>query len=136
MWLFAATGFYSVVQKPGETRLTVRTRVRSDLDRLREKYMPELSETFVDVGTDYRYRAFIDHAAFGRGLARIGEDVHYPNFKGEVARTQTSRRAAVYSSAWTALWELLKEDDAEEEQRRVLKARRAARVGRSSRSGS
>lgn len=136
MWLFATSGFYSVVQKPGEKRLTVRARVRSDLDRLRQKYMPELSETYADVGTDYRYRAFIDHGAFGRGLARVGQDLHYANFKGEVARTQTSRRAAVYSNAWTALWELLKEDDAEEEQRRALKARRSARVARSPRSGS
>ncbi len=133
MWLFTTTGFYSIVQKPGETRLTVRARVRSDLDRLRKKFMPELSETFVDVGTDYRYRAFVDHAAFGRGIARVGEALHYANFKGEVARTQSSRRAAAYSNAWTALWELLKEDDEEENDRVAAKGRAARRLERAPR---
>lgn len=130
MWLFTSTGFYSVVQKPGESRLTVRARVRSDLERLRKKYMPELSETFVDVGTDYRYRAFVDHAAFGRGLARVGEALHYSNFKGEVARTQSQRRATAYSNAWTALWELLREDDEEEKDRVASRARAPRRLQR------
>jgi hypothetical protein len=133
MWLFTTTGFYSIVQKPGETRLTVRTRVRSDLDRLRKKYMPELSETFVDVGTDYRYRAFVDHAAFGRGLGQVAAALHYSNFKGEVARTQSTRRAAVYSTAWTALWELLKEDDNEAKDRSAAKARAVRRLSKTSR---
>jgi len=133
MWLFATTGFYSVVQKPGETRLTVRTRVRSDLDRLREKYIPELSETFVDVGTDYRYRAFVDHAAFGRGLGRLGQDIRYTNFKGEIARTQSGRRAAIYSNAWTSLWDLLKEDDLEEHERRSERARQTRRIAKTRR---
>lgn len=133
MWLFTTTGFYSIVQKPGETRLTVRTRVRSDLDRLRKKYLPELSETFVDVGTDYRYRAFVDHAAFGRGLARVAEALHYSNFKGEVARSQSARRAATYSTAWTALWDLLKEDDDEEKERSAAKTRAVRRLTRATR---
>ncbi len=34
MWLFTKFGFFSVVQKPGEARLTVRARVAADLERL------------------------------------------------------------------------------------------------------
>ena len=42
MWLFTNFGFFSVVQKPGERDLTVRSRLRSDLERLRERYLPTL----------------------------------------------------------------------------------------------
>ena len=35
MWLFTTVGFFSVVQKPGTDKLTVRARVAPDLDRLR-----------------------------------------------------------------------------------------------------
>ncbi|MBI4704877.1 MAG: hypothetical protein HY744_27550 [Deltaproteobacteria bacterium] len=44
MWLFTSFGFFSVVQKPGEEGLTVRARVRSDLERPREQYLPGLRE--------------------------------------------------------------------------------------------
>jgi hypothetical protein len=105
--------------------------VRSDLDRLRKKFLPELSETLWFCG--HRYRAFVDHAALGRGLARVAEALHYANFKGEVARSQSTRRAAAYSNAWTALWELLKEDDEEEKERSAAKARAVRRVSKTAR---
>ena len=57
MWLFTPDGFYSIVQKPGYDHLTVRSRVASDLDILREKFMPTLSATDEGTGTDYRFRA-------------------------------------------------------------------------------
>lgn len=34
MWLMTTVGFFSIVRKPGETDLTVRARVRSDLEAL------------------------------------------------------------------------------------------------------
>ena len=37
MWLFTTIGFFSVVRKPGETKLTVRARVAADLARLTER---------------------------------------------------------------------------------------------------
>ena len=57
MWLFTKFGFYSVVQKPGEDCLTVRSRVREDLDPLREQYLPNLGQTLDHVETDYPFRA-------------------------------------------------------------------------------
>lgn len=109
MWIFTTFGFFSAVQKPGESNLTVRTRVAGDLDKLREQYLPELSATVGKGGTDYPFRATISHAAFALGLAKIGGDIHYGNFKSEVARKMGSKREAVYHKVWRALTELEKE---------------------------
>ncbi|MBI2895895.1 MAG: hypothetical protein HYY06_20225 [Deltaproteobacteria bacterium] len=124
MWLFTTAGFFSIVQKPKERDLTVRSRVRADLERLRKQAMPELSETFADIGTDYRYRATIGHADFARGLARLGEGLRYPNFKSEVAKVLGARRAQTYSKVWAALWDLCAEDD--EDLDRSRKRKKAA----------
>jgi hypothetical protein len=104
MWLFTAIGFFSVVQKkPSDTFLTVRARVASDLDNLRQDYMPSLSLTSKKGGTDYPYRATISHADFGVGLARIGEGIKYSNFKSEVARGMGRRRSDVYHKVWDVM---------------------------------
>jgi len=103
MWLFTALGFFSVVQKPGDPFLTVRARVAVDLDKLREVYMPELAPTCTKAGTDYPFRATINHENFARGLARLGREIHYGNFKSEVAKKQGQRRSAVYHSLATLL---------------------------------
>jgi len=103
MWLFTTVGFFSVVQKPGETDLTVRARARDDLERLREGYLPELSQTVAGGGTDYPYRAKVSHEALARGAAKLVRDVSYPNFKNEVARVADPERAHVYSEVWHAL---------------------------------
>ena len=103
MWFFTPDGFYSIVQKLGHDNLTVRSRVASDLDILREKFMPTLSATDEGTGTDYRFRATVGHAAFAEGLARIGHDIHYDNFKNEVAKVKGPARAMVYGDVWQAL---------------------------------
>ncbi len=106
MWLITSFGFFSVVQKTGEQGLTVRARVAEDLQRLRERYMPELSETTTGAGTDYPHRARIDREAFAGGLRRVVADLTYPNFKSEVARAQGQQRAHLYSGVWTTLRKL------------------------------
>ena len=45
MWLLTPIGFFSIVQKPDDTTrntLTVRARVRQDLESLRLRYLPGL----------------------------------------------------------------------------------------------
>ena len=51
MWTLTPLGFFSVVRKPGQTRLTVRARVESDLESLRTRYLPELTPTVAHAGT-------------------------------------------------------------------------------------
>lgn len=65
--------------------------------------MPELSDTITGGGTDYPYRATISHEAFAEGLAKIGRDIHYGNFKNEVARTQGFEREILYHDVWEVM---------------------------------
>jgi ADP-ribose pyrophosphatase YjhB (NUDIX family) len=111
MWLFTTFGFFSIVQKPGTTSLTVRARVGADLDALREKYMPELSATISGKGVDYPYRATIEHSSFASGLAHIAEEIHYETFKNEVIQTLGEERSLVYSEVWCHLHKLEAENN-------------------------
>ena len=109
MWLFTTIGFFSVVQKRGDLGLTVRARVASDLDRLREQYLPELSGTIRKAGTDYPFRATVSHEAFALGLAKIGSDIRYDNFKSAVAKQMGHKRAQIYGQVWSVLHSLERE---------------------------
>ena len=103
MWLITTFGFFSAVQKPGDAELTVRARVRADLEALREKYAPALGEITESAGTDYPFRARITHEAFAEAVRRAALDVHYDNFKSEVARVQGWGREGVYAKVWSVL---------------------------------
>lgn len=112
MWLLTNLGFFSVVETPedsGQGTLTVRARVRSDLEALRERYLPELTDISTDQGTDYRYRARVPRGALSAAVGKIVADIHYPNFKDCVADKQGEERANVYSDVWRALTRLQKE---------------------------
>lgn len=108
MWLFTTIGFFSIVQKKKQPFLTVRARVAGDLDRLRELYMPELSDMVSGAGTDYPYRATISHTDFARGLEQLAGEIHYSNFKSTVATEMGLERAHIYSNVWLNLHELEK----------------------------
>jgi hypothetical protein len=110
MWIFTTIGFFSVVQKHGEDFLTVRARAASDLVRLRTEYLLDLSPTIVTKNTDYHYRATISHGSFSRGMAAMCQDIHYDNFKNEVARRMSRNRERVYEKVWTVVRELEKQE--------------------------
>jgi 8-oxo-dGTP pyrophosphatase MutT (NUDIX family) len=103
MWMMTPFGFFSVVQKAGTKNLTVRARVGSDLDRLRELYLPGLSATKTTPNNDYRYRAIVSHQELAVAMSRIVADITYDNFKSEVGRAQGHDRAHVYSDVWSVL---------------------------------
>jgi len=91
MWLITNFGFFSIVRKPddvGGQTLTVRARVRADLDALRERYLPTLGPIAADAGTDYKYRAKAPKADVAMALLRAAEDIDYSNFKNSVLQTQ------------------------------------------------
>src|SRR5438067_917961 len=98
MWLFMPFGFYSVVQKPGESDLTIRARVSKDLDSLRIKYMPELGPTKATPRNDYAFRASISHEDFALGLASMARALHYSNVKSETLEISGRMRHDVYAS--------------------------------------
>ena len=103
------TGFFSIVCKPGDAAaglLTVRSRVRADLDALRQSYLPGLGDIVENAGTDYRFRAKARREEVALALASIVRDLDYENFKNAVAKKQGKARANVYSKVWGALYEL------------------------------
>lgn len=106
MWLFSPIGFFSIVHKANSNCLTLRARVRDDLETLRKTYLPDLSETIENAGTDYPYRATVSHAAFAEALAKMGKNIDYNNFKDEVASQQGTQRAHIYANVWGCLLDL------------------------------
>lgn len=114
MWLFTTVGFFSIVEKPIEgaktnaPMLAVRSRVPGDLEALREKYMPELSEPIATPSGDYKFRASISHEDFAKGMTKIVSDLHYDNFKSEIGRKQGYKREYYYHGVWAAAMQLEK----------------------------
>ena len=96
MWLFTKLGFFSIVQKPtdkSDDMVTIRSRVREDLEALRTHYLASLGPTTQEGGSDYPYRARVKRAHFALALASLANDIDYSNFKSAVAQSQGRERA-------------------------------------------
>ena len=106
MWVTSTIGFFSVVQKTGDDNLTVRTRARGDLERLRETYLPELGEIVEGAGTDYRYRAKCIHQQWAEAMRLMSLNLDYSNFKSTVSERMGHERAHLYHAVWSALWKI------------------------------
>jgi 8-oxo-dGTP pyrophosphatase MutT (NUDIX family) len=112
MWIMTIDGFYSAVQKSGETELTIRARSMADLIRLKEKWLPELHGLQAGGGTDYPARARCTHQAWAEALAKMGAAIDYSNFKSKVAKTLGHDRADTYHEVWARLHAIEKEPGA------------------------
>lgn len=111
MWLITPTGFFSIVQKPGDAAantLTVRARVRQDLVALREQFLPGLGEIEESRANDYRFRAVAPRAQVAVALAEMIHRLDYGNFKSQVAKVQGPERAHLYHGVWDVLYRLQK----------------------------
>ena len=109
MWLITSLGFFSIVCKPGDMEsgmLTVRARVKSDLEELRHHCLPSLGAIVEGAGTDYRFRATAPRDEVAKALAKMIQQIDYGNFKNEVADKQGKHRAKVYGKVWDVLYEL------------------------------
>jgi hypothetical protein len=109
MWILTTFGFFSVIQKPEDKEkemLTVRGRVRADLEALRSMYLPDASPISEDERADYRYRIQINAATFGATLSRVVGDIDYCNFKNAVAERQGLTRHDLYLLVWQVLHQL------------------------------
>lgn len=109
MWLITTDGFYSVVEKPedrGTDMLTIRARVASDLDRLRERFLPTLGATGKDGGTDYKFRARAPRKDIADAMSKIAMSLDYSNFKSAVAKRQGKEREQLYHGLWNVLLKL------------------------------
>ena len=109
MWLITPIGFFSVVQKPSDKSrdtLTVRARVRSDLEALRDTYIPALGEIKESPSNDYRFRAVAARANLAAAAASLIANLDYSNFKSEVAKRQGVKREQLYHDVWHVLYQL------------------------------
>lgn len=109
MWLITPAGFFSIVRKAGDRAndtLTVRARVRGDLEALRQQHLPGLGDIVERRGSDYRFRAVAPSAEVAAALAAMVECLNYDNFKDEVARCQGPARAHLYHKVWSTLYTL------------------------------
>jgi hypothetical protein len=111
MWLITTFGFFSIVEKPedrGTGHLTVRARVREDLEQLKAKHLPELGAISESRHSDYRFRARATREAVARAMAQVAREIDYDNFKDAVASRQGYDRAKAYGRVWTELYRLQK----------------------------
>ena len=109
MWLITTFGYFSIVQKnsdKGRDTLTVRARVRKDLELLKSKYVPGLSEIEKSGGADYPYRAKATREEIAGAFWQAIMDMDYSNFKAEVARELGHKREDAYTEVWMALRKL------------------------------
>lgn len=109
MWLITPVGFFSIVQKPSDVvtdTLTVRARVRADLDALREQFLPSLGAIQESKVNDYRFRAMAPRAEVAAAMASLVNQLNYSNFKDQVAKVQGPARAHLYHDVWDVLYRL------------------------------
>lgn len=105
MWLFSSEGMFSVVEKPGDAQdgvLTVRGRVRADLVKL-GKLLPSKPKIVSTPVNDYPYRIRAPREELALAAAQMVRDLHYENFKLNVAQRQGAKRESVYHRVWAAL---------------------------------
>jgi len=109
MWLVTPIGFFSIVQKPGDSAagtLTIRARAKGDLEALRDNYLSSLGQVIANAGTDYRYRAQAPRKKIAEVMLNLVTDINYDNFKNEVQKRQGSARAHTYHKVWDALYDI------------------------------
>jgi hypothetical protein len=107
VWLLTPLGFFSIVRKAddvGGKTMTIRARVKTDLEALRVRYLPGLKEIKENAGSDYRYRAKAPRDQVAAALAQMVQDIDYANFKSEVAKKQGGYRATTYGKVWGSVW--------------------------------
>jgi hypothetical protein len=97
MWIFTTEGFVSVVEKPGESELTVRARDRRSLAAFVDRAVVSVIETPM---ADYPYRVVVSREVLSDWLADHVASLDYGNFKSEVSRT----RGWDYAHALSAVW--------------------------------
>jgi 8-oxo-dGTP pyrophosphatase MutT (NUDIX family) len=120
MWIITPLGFFSIVQKPGDAAtdtLTVRARVRSDLDALQAAVLPGLGKITESKSTDYSFRATAPRALVEAAMAKLAAQLDYSNFKNQVAKVQGSKRAHLYHDVWDVLYKLQGEPAYESKQK-------------------
>lgn len=103
MWLITTFGYFSIVEKNADRHagtLTIRSRVRRDLETLKQRYLPHLGDIDDSSGADYPYRATARRVDVAQAFAQAIMDIRYSNIKAEIAGQQGIDRARICSEVW------------------------------------
>jgi hypothetical protein len=101
VWAFLTCGFYSIIQHRDDPELLlVRARVKGDLEKLKEKYLPNLGKIVYMPTADYPYRALAWRVEVADAAKLAILDINYTNFKSEVSKQQGSARHDLYMRVW------------------------------------
>lgn len=106
MWLFTNKGFFSVVQKNGDKYLTVRSRVKQDLENFLCFYLKK-EYPIQETSTDYQFRIRVPRSEFNFVMKAVVNEIDYDNFKDSVKRLQGKDREEIYTEIWAILKERL-----------------------------
>ena len=98
MWIMLNDSFVSIVRKRGEKDLTVRARIKGDLERLFPECKGNVTE---DGGTDYKYRTTVTAERAADVIADRVRDIKYDNFKNTV---KDLARHDAYLNVWSAMF--------------------------------
>ncbi len=115
IWIQTSIGFFSIVAKPEDhqhDQLTIRSRIRSDLEALKLLYLPRLGKITESTRSDYQFRAKVNRSDLAAAMVNMVSTIGYSNFKNEVQTVQGKDRAKVYGKVWTQLYELQLEPEA------------------------
>lgn len=105
MWILSKYGFFSAVQKNGTDFITIRARVRGDLENLKT-LIPEMTDIESYDLSDYKYRTTCSHADFANALSIMAVDIDYHNFKNMIHAVFGSFRSKIYGMVWRDLYSL------------------------------
>jgi len=102
MWIFTNIGFFSVVEKDGKGTLTVRARIKEDIEALRDKYFPA-AKIVATKSSDYPFRIIVDKGSVAEAMKDLTKNIDYTNFKDEVMRKQGIDREEAYMNVWVTM---------------------------------
>jgi hypothetical protein len=98
MWICLNKAFYSVVQDKNEpSRLLVRARRAQDIS----KCFPD-AKVIANVGTDYKYRAFVSREDVAKAITNEIMNIDYSNFKSSVKNVDLH-------NAYMRVWHVMNE---------------------------
>ena len=89
MWLFTPHGFFSITRtRLNPSQMQIRARSRKHLENLQKHFTPDegiclLGQILETPDADYRYRIIAEPATVQILLAKLAEEIDYPNFKNE-----------------------------------------------------
>ena len=104
MWIASVSGWFSVVKhRELADTFMVRGRVKGDLENLRSLAGIE-QEVVATPHADYPFRLIVSGAQVQDVLARLGEGISYPNFKGKIGKLPGQRaKLGAYHEVWASM---------------------------------